>query len=351
MYNCAIPKHVLTAGEDRENAMHKRLHAVLSLSTLAICVLFAWPARAQQQAAAAKPDSPEARAHVETAKKIAGSYWAAEEHFLCEAPRADPAKDPGPVKLFDNLYAIPGQYSVGNAVVYVIPTSAGIMLIDAGHAKDVESVVLPGLKTLGLDPANIKIVILAHGHEDHFGGAAYLQQHYGAHIAMAAADWDFINLPRPPAAGGNAAAPPPLPKRDMAAFEGVPITLGEESVTPVFIPGHTPGSLGLIFPVKDGGKTHMVGMVGGGFIAQGTGSQVQEFIDSLQHFQDWAKKMKVDVEIQNHPVFDGFGDKLTAVRARKPGEPNPFVVGQANYIRFVDVMTECAKATLARLKD
>ena len=229
--------------------------------------------------------------------------------------RADPAKDPGPVKLFDNLYAIPGPYSVGNAVVYVIPTSAGIMLIDAGHAKDVESVVLPGLKTLGLDPANIKIVILAHGHEDHYGGAAYLQQHYGARIAMAAADWDFINIPRPPAAGGNAATPAPLPKRDMMAFEGVPITLGEESVTPVFIPGHTPGSLGLIFPVKDGGKTHVVGMVGGGFIAQGTGSQVQEFIDSLQHFEDWTKMMKVDVEIQNHPVFDGFADK-TGCRSR-----------------------------------
>jgi metallo-beta-lactamase class B len=331
--------------------LHKKFYWVLSLSGLVIGVLFSLPARAQQQPPAAKPDSAEALAHIERAKKIAGTYWATEEHFLCEAPRADPAKDPGPVKLFDNLYAIPGPYSVGNAVVYVIPTSAGIMLIDAGHAKDVESVVLPGLKTLGLDPANIKIVILAHGHEDHYGGAAYLQQHYGARIAMAAADWDFINIPRPPAAGGNAATPAPLPKRDMAAFEGVPITLGEESVTPVFIPGHTPGSLGLIFPVKDGGKTHVVGMVGGGFIAQGTGSQVEEFIDSLQHFEDWTKKMKVDVEIQNHPVFDGFGDKLAAVRARKPGEPNPFVVGEANYTKFVEVMSECAKANLARLKE
>ena len=329
--------------------MHKKLYRVLS--GLTICALFAWPAWAQQQAAAAKPDSPEVLQHIERAKKIAGTYWAMEERFLCEAPRADPAKDPGPAKLFDNLYAIPGPYSVGNAVVYVIPTSAGIMLIDSGHAKDVESVVVPGLRTLGLDPANIKIVIVAHGHEDHYGGAAYLQQHYGAHIAMAAADWDFINIPRPPAAGGNAATPAPLPKRDLAAFEGVPITLGDESVTPVFIPGHTPGSLGLIFPVKDGGKTHVVGMVGGGFIAQGTGSQVSEFIDSLQHFEEWTKRLKVDVEIQNHPVFDGFTDKLAAVRARKPGEPNPFVVGQANYTKFIEVMSECAKATLSRLKE
>jgi len=335
--------------------MPKRIYWLLP--ALIVCALLAGPVRAQeaQQQRAAKPDSPEVLAHIEKAKKIAGTYWANAEHFLCEAPRANPATDPGPVKLFDNLWAIPGQYSVGNAVTYVLPTSAGIMLIDAGHAKDVETVLLPGLKTLGLDPANIKIVILAHGHEDHYGGSAYLQQHYGAHIVMAAADWDFINIPRPPAAGnatgGNAAPPAPLPKRDMAAFEGVPITLGDESVTPVFIPGHTPGSLGLIFPVKDQGKTHVVGMVGGGFIAQGPASQVSEFIDSLQHFEEWTKKMKVDVEIQNHPVFDGFADKLTALLARKPGEPNPFVVGQENYTRFVELMTECAKATMLRQKD
>jgi metallo-beta-lactamase class B len=325
------------------------------LSALTICGVFAQPAHSQQQPPSTKPDSPEVQAHIEKAKKIAGTYWAQAEHFLCEAPRANQATDPGPVKLFDNFWAIPGSYSVGNAVTYVLPSSAGIMLIDPGHAKDVETQLLPGLKTLGLDPANIKVVILAHGHEDHFGGSAYLQQHYGAHVYMTAADWDFINIPRPPAAGGNAAAnaapPVPLPKKDMVAFEGVPITLGDQSVTPVFIPGHTPGSLGLIIPVKDNGKPHVVGMVGGGFIAQGNASQVQEFIDSIAHFEDWTRRMKVDVEIQNHPVFDGFADKLTALRARKPGEPNPFVVGQENYTRFLDLMMECARATRDRQKD
>lgn len=325
------------------------------LSCLTICAVFACPMRAQEQGAAAKPDSPEVLAHIEKAKKIAGTFWAADEHFLCEAPRATPAADPGPAKLFDNLYAIPGQYSVGNGVVYVIPTSAGIMLIDSGHRKDVEPVVVAGLKTLGLDPANIKLIIVAHGHEDHYGGSAFLQERYGAHVVLSAADWDFMSNPPPPPPGGNAggapAVPPSPPKRDMVAVEGQPITLGDEKVTPVFIPGHTPGSLGLIFPVKDGGKTHVVGIVGGGFIAQGPPNQVQQFIDSLMHFETWTKKMKVDVELQNHPVMDGFGEKLAAVRARKPGEPNPFIVGQENYTKFLEVMTECARATLARRKE
>src|SRR2546427_3051743 len=151
--------------------MPKKLSWILP--ALTICALLTLPVLAQeQQQRAAKPDSPEVLAHIEKAKKIAGTYWAKAELFLCYAPVANPATAPGPVKLFDNLWAIPGQYSVGNAVTYVLPTSAGIMMIDPGHAKDVESVLLPGLKPLGLDPANIKVVIAAHGHEDHYGGAA-----------------------------------------------------------------------------------------------------------------------------------------------------------------------------------
>src|SRR4029077_13525773 len=99
-----------------------------------VCAPRARPARPHQQPASTKPDSPEVQAHIEKAKRIAGTYWAQAEHFLCEAPRANQAADPEPVKLFDNFWAIPGQYSVGNAVTYVLPSSAGIMLIDPGHA-------------------------------------------------------------------------------------------------------------------------------------------------------------------------------------------------------------------------
>src|SRR5690242_7608425 len=97
----------------RRNAMPKQIFCLLPALTL--CVLLAQPARAQeaqQQGAAAKPDSPEVQAHIQRAKQIAGTYWAQAEHFLCESPRANQATDPGPVKLFDNFWAIPGSYSV-----------------------------------------------------------------------------------------------------------------------------------------------------------------------------------------------------------------------------------------------
>jgi metallo-beta-lactamase class B len=307
-----------------------------------ILVMFPLGMRAQTQQPAPKPDSAEVQAHVAEARKIAGTMWAKEADILCEERQISNAADPGPAKLFDNLYAIPGQYGGANGVVYVIPTSAGLMMIDSGWRKDTETVLLPGLKTLGLKPEDVKLVIVTHGHPDHYGGAAYLQDQYGAHVVLSAADWDFMMASPPP-------DPPSVPpKKDMIAIEGQAITLGDESVTPVFIPGHTPGSLGLIFPVKEGGRTHMVGILGGGFRAQGPDTQVQQFLNSVDHFKDWTKKMKVDVELQNHPIMDSFGDKLAALKARKPGDPNPFVVGQENYTKFLDVLSECTKAQQAR---
>lgn len=308
-----------------------------------LAVLGPISAYAQQAAKAPpKPDSPEVQADIARARKIAGTMWAEEASILCEERPIANAADPGPAKLFDNLYAIPGQYGGANGVVYVLTTSAGLLMIDSGWRKDTETILLPGLKTLGLKPEDVKLIVVTHGHPDHYGGAAYFQDHYGTHVVLSAADWDFMKTQHAP-------DPPSVPPmKDMVAVEGQPITLGDESVTPVFIPGHTPGSLGLIFPVKDGGTTHMVGILGGGFRAQGPETQVHQFLNSIDHFKEWTTKMKVDVELQNHPIMDGFGEKLAALKTREPGAPNPFVVGQENYAQFLDVMSECTKAQFAR---
>jgi len=60
-----------------------------------------------------------------------------------------------------------------STAVWAVTTSAGIVLIDAGYADQLESVLLPGMKKLGLDPSQVRYVILGHGHGDHFGGALY----------------------------------------------------------------------------------------------------------------------------------------------------------------------------------
>jgi metallo-beta-lactamase class B len=259
-------------------------------------------------------------------------------------PHANSLDDPliEPTKIFDNVYAVG---SIGT-VAYAITTSDGIMLIDALPPQQTESVLLPGLRKLGLDPANIKVAVISHGHADHFGGSIYLQEHYGTHVALTAADWDFMQ-PRPGAAKGK--GPNPIPNRDMIAVEGQPITLGDEKVYPVYTPGHTPGSLGLIFNVTDGGKTHMAGMYGGTLLLPDRPDEtaIKQYLASAEHFKAETKKMKVDVELQNHPLMDDVNERLAKVRDRKPGSPNPFIVGEANYQKFLDILTDCLKTRFA----
>jgi hypothetical protein len=82
------------------------MHKVLS-----ICAICAGLLGAQPPAAPAKPDSEAVKALIEKAKKAGGPMWAGEEHFFCEAPRANSPNDPPiePTKLFDNVYVIGNQ--------------------------------------------------------------------------------------------------------------------------------------------------------------------------------------------------------------------------------------------------
>src|SRR5689334_10234247 len=134
----------------------------------------------QPAAAPAKPDSEAVKALIEKAKKAGGPMWAGEEHFFCEAPRANSPNDPPiePTRIFDNVYVIGNQ----GTVAYVISTSAGLLMIDSLSADQVQTQLLPGFQKLGLDPANVKVIVMGHGHADHFGGSPYMQEHYGSRI-------------------------------------------------------------------------------------------------------------------------------------------------------------------------
>ena len=142
------------------------------------------------------------------------------------------------------------------------------------------------------------------------------------------------------------------PKHDQVLSEGQPVVLGDLKVMPVAIPGHTPGSMGFIFPVKDNGRTHMAALYGGTVLTPGIISDegLATYLKSVAHFREETTKAKVDVEIQNHPLMDPIQVKLDKLAARGKGDPNPFVVGQENYQKFLDVMSLCTQVNIARRK-
>lgn len=303
--------------------------------------------QAPPNSAPAKPDSDAVKALIAKAKKVGGPRWAGEEHFFCEAPRPNSPSDPPiePTRIFDDVYVIGNQ----GTVVYVIKTSAGLLMIDSLSPDQTETQLLPGFQKLGLDPAMVKIIVVGHGHADHFGGSAYFQEHFGSKIYISEADWQLME--HAPAHAGKG-PPAPLPKHDQVLVEGQPVVLGDFKLIPIAVPGHTPGSMGFIFPVKDNGKTYMAAMYAGTVLTPGIVSDegLQTYAKSVVHFEDETKKAKVEVELQNHPLMDPIQAKLDKLKARKPGEPNPFVVGRGDYQKFLQVMGACTDVNIARRK-
>jgi metallo-beta-lactamase class B len=329
-----------------------RLGAALVLSS-AVAVTAAQP----PPQPAAKPDTADVKRMIERLRATAGPRWGDAVHFWCEEPRANRPDDPPipPTRIFDSVFAI------GNSgtTVYVIRTSSGLLMIDALGGNDaastsaqVESQLLPGFAKLGLDPSQVKVILVTHGHADHYGGASYFQERYGSKVYLSAADWSVME--NPPARGrggrGPAGPPTPLPKHDMEMRDGETITLGDVNVRAFAVPGHTPGAMGFIFPVKDRGQAHVAALFGGAWLLPQILSDeaLTTFQMSVQHFKEATRRAKVDVLLQNHMLMDPLQDKLEKMTARSPGDRNPFIVGAAQYQKFLDVMAGCTQVNIAR---
>jgi metallo-beta-lactamase class B len=69
---------------------------------------------------------------------------------------------------------------------------------------------------------------------------------------------------------------------------------------------------------------------------------------SVPHFEEETKKAGVEVELQNHPLMDPIQPKLDQLKTRKPGGPNPFVVGRDEYQKFLQVIAACTEVNIAR---
>jgi len=236
-----------------------------------------------------------------------------------------------PVKVFDNLYFFgQSEYSV-----WAITTSEGIIVLDTIFDYSVEDEVVEGMKKLGLDPAKIKYAVVSHAHPDHDGGAKYLQDHYGTRVIMSPADWDVLDK----RTNGT------KPKRDLEATDGQKLTLGDTTVTLYITPGHTPGTISSVFPVKDNGATHVVALWGGVGLNSDRAS-LQNYIRSDQRFAGIVKEAGADIILANHTDWDGSKVNLPALARRAPGSRNPYIVGNAKVLNFLKVAEECATARM-----
>ena len=241
-----------------------------------------------------------------------------------------------PYKVFDNLYFI------GTKVhsAWALTTSEGIIVIDTLFDYAIEPEMVEGLTTLKLNPRDIKYVLISHAHGDHDQGAALLQNRYGAKVVMGAADWDST-LQRP------ATAPGGVPKRDIVVEPaGRKVTLGDTTVDVIATPGHTPGTLSFIFPVKDAGRTLTVAYSGGtafNFPRQAQGFAV--YRDSQRKMAEIADTAGATVLMSNHTEFDRAYDRVRIAQLpRAAGEKHPYETDTLTVQRYFEMTGNCAEA-------
>jgi metallo-beta-lactamase class B len=262
-------------------------------------------------------------------------------------PASAPARDTwyaAPAKVFDNLYFVGGKLHSS----WALTTKEGIILIDTIYPYNSEELVIGGMKKLGLDPKNIKYVLISHAHADHIGGAEMLQTRYKARVVMGGPDWDWVE--KYPNRYKTMA-----PKSDIVATDGMKITLGGTTVTIWLTPGHTPGTMSYTFTVLDHGKPVNVAYSGGtafNFVNNTPDPGIKNFqtyIDSQKHMAEKAAASGATVLISNHSEFDNAVNKNRMLAGRGKG-PHPYEIGTELVQRYFQVMQGCARAAQLRLE-
>lgn len=317
-----------------------RIYVTAAIAMLGTC---AGGAQAQAQSV---------EAHIEAARAAAGSEHASMVDRLCPMPAASagaanrrppsgvPPRDTWhaePVKVFDNLYFV----GMTEFSTWAVTTSEGIIVIDPIFDYSVEDEVVDGLRKLGLDPNDIRYVLVSHAHYDHAGGAKFLQDRFGARVLLSAADWDLLDRDNPSW----------KPRRDIEVVDGQKLTLGDTTLEFYLTPGHTNGTISTLIPLRDGSTRHVGALWGGTLFNFGIDpARFAAYRDSAARFRDIATRAGADVLLSNHTDYDGSKEKLPAMAARLQGSAHPYVVGNDSVRRYLTVANECAQAALAAVE-
>lgn len=243
-------------------------------------------------------------------------------------------------QVFDDLYWLGG--SIHSA--WLLTTTDGHILIDTQFPYNSDVLILDGMRKFGLEPTDIRYVVISHAHGDHIGGVQLVQEASGATVVMGAADWDLVaQFPN------RYASMTPDRSNGIEVSGPMDLELGDHAVHIHPTPGHTEGTLSYIFTVHDFGRPFVVAYSGGTAFNFPTDRpepgirSLDRYIASQEGFATLVADAGATVLLSNHSEFDNAHNKSRMMAGRGFG-PNPFVSSADTVQRYFDVMTNCARA-------
>lgn len=235
------------------------------------------------------------------------------------AQSADWTEPFDPVRVADDVYYV-GSRGLSS---FLFTSAEGHILVDPTVDENVPG-ILESVRSLGFDPADIRVVLVTHAHWDHVGGLASLLAATGAELRVSEADAPFVEAGRDFGfeSDGYAAA-----TVDALVGDGETVRVGDAALTAVVTPGHTPGCTSWRGTVRVAGVERSFVLVCSlsvlalydlaGDNATYAG-QADDFCRSLARLE----ALEADIFLSNHGGFFGLAGKAERARA---GEAEAFV--------------------------
>lgn len=246
-------------------------------------------------------------------------------------------------KIFDDLLIVAQK----ETNCFVLKTNEGLVIIDAiwPDEKAFDAIV-DAIKDVGWNPNTIKKLILTHGHVDHTGCGRWFVEQYHVRTYLSKIDDIFwsehpVKRDRPETWKDY--------NIDVHVQDGDTITLGDKVIYVYETPGHTPGGLSYIFPVKEDGEIHMAALWGG-TTPPWTKDGVEQYLRSLDYFISEARSKKVDVALSNHTAIDNGFERILYSKVRMDYMPNIYIIGQEGFKKYCQVFRTLSYDMLERLK-
>lgn len=131
--------------------------------------------------------------------------------------------------------------------IYLVKSEKEHALIDAGAGQGTRR-ILDNLKNCGLDPGNVRYILITHGHIDHIGGLKELQEQTGAKIVAHHLELEAIENGNPQltAASWYGVEYQPVKVDRIIKQDQETLALGKTEFKFLHTPGHTPGSISIL---------------------------------------------------------------------------------------------------------
>lgn len=244
--------------------------------------------------------------------------------------------------IFDDLLIV----SQRETSCFILKATEGLIVIDAIWPQEkVFYAIIDAIKDVGWNPDTIKKLVLTHGHVDHMGCGKWLVEKYNAETYLSKVDDIFWQQH------------PAKPDRqetwkdyniDHYVQDGDTIILGDKTIHVYDTPGHTPGGLSYIFPVKDNGELHMAALWGG-TTPPWSVDGVHQYLNSLGYFIKEAKGLKVDVALSNHTAIDNGLERIAYSKQRMAYMPNIYIMGEIGFQKYCEVFKTLSNDMLDKL--